>query len=58
MDTNIMITTHNTALTEAASEMLGKEHCNNKPWLTGVVLDLCEEMRDLKKNRYAAEMTT
>ena len=52
MDT--MITTYNTAVTDAASEILGKERCRKKPWVTKDVLDLSDERRDLKK-RYEAE---
>ena len=42
MDTMIttMITTYNTAVTDAASEILGKERCRKKPWVTKDVLDL------------------
>ena len=53
MDT--MITTYNTAMTDAASEILGKERQRKKPWVTKDVLDLCDERRDLKKKRYEAE---
>ena len=53
MDT--MITTYNTAVTDAASEILGKECRRKKPWVTKDVLDLCDEWRDLKKKRYEAE---
>ena len=50
-----MITTYNTAVTNAASEVLGKERRGKKPWVTKDVLDLCDERRDLKKKRYEAE---
>ena len=53
MDT--MITTYNTAVTDAASEILGKERRRKKPWVTKDVLNLCDERRDLKKKRYEAE---
>ena len=53
MDT--MITTYNTAVTDATSEILGKERHRKKPWFTKDVLDLCDERRDLKKKRYEAE---
>ena len=53
MDT--MITIYNTAVTDAASEILGKERRRKKPWVTKDVLDLCDERRDLKKKRYEAE---
>ena len=50
-----MITTYYTAMTDAASEILGKERRRKKPWVTKDVLDLCDERRDLKKKRYEAE---
>ena len=55
MDMDTMITTYNTAVTDAASEILGKECRRKKPWVTKDVLDLCDERRDLKKKRYEAE---
>ena len=55
MDIITMTTTYNTAVTDAASEILGKEHGRKKPWATKDVLDLCDERRDLKKKRYEAE---
>ena len=33
-DMDTMITTYNTAVTEAASEILGKERRRKKPWVT------------------------
>ena len=55
MDMDTMITTYNTAETDAASEILGKERRRKKPWATKDVLDLCDERRDLKKKQYEAE---
>ena len=55
MDMDTMITTYNTAVTDAASEILGKERRRKKPWVYKDVLDLCDERRDLKKKRYEAE---
>ena len=52
MDMDTMIATYNTAVTDAASEILGKERRRKKPWVTKDVLDLCDEMRELKKKRY------
>ena len=49
MDINTMITTYNTVVTDAASEIPGKECRRKKPWVTKDVLDLCDERRDLKK---------
>ena len=39
IDINTMIT-HNTAVTDAASEILGKESRRKKSWVTRDVLDL------------------
>ena len=50
-----MITTYNTAVTDAASEIFGTECRRKKPWVIRDVLDLCDERRDLKKKRYEAE---
>ena len=55
MDIDTMITTYNTEVTDAASEILWKECRRKKPWVTKDVLDLCYERRVLKKNRYKAE---
>ena len=55
MDINTMITTFNTAVTDVASEILGKKRRRKKPCATKDVLDLCDERRDLKKNRYEAD---
>ena len=55
MDMDTMITSYNTAVTDVASEILGKERRRKKPWVTKDVLDLCDERRDLKKKRYEAE---
>ena len=46
MDINTMITTYNKALTDAASEILGKEHRRKKPWVTRDNLDLSDERSD------------
>ena len=51
MDINTIITTYNTAVTDAASEILEKKRRRKKPWVTKDVLDLCDERRDLKKKR-------
>ena len=36
MDINTIITTYRTAVTDAASEIIGKEHRRKKPWATGM----------------------
>ena len=51
MDINTVITTYNTAVTEAASEIRGTEHCRRKSWVTKDVLDLCDEKRDLRRQK-------
>ena len=44
MDIDTVIITYNTAVTDAASEILGKERRRKKPpWITKDVLDLCDE---------------
>ena len=48
MTIETMITIYNTALTDAASEIFGKEGWKKKPWIIKVVLDL-------KKRWYKAE---
>ena len=42
MDIDTMITTYNTAVTDAASEILGKERRRKKPRVTQDVIDLCD----------------
>ena len=58
MDTNTVITTCNTAVTEAVSEIPGKERHRKTPWVIRDVLDLCDKWRDLKKKQYEAEGAT
>ena len=55
MDINTMITTYNTAVTGAACDILRKERCRKKPWVTKDALDLRDDRRHLKKKRYEAE---
>ena len=55
MDINTIITTYNTAVTYAASEIFGKERHRKKQWVTRDVLDFCNEGRDLKKKRHETE---
>ena len=45
MDINTMITTYNTSVTDAASEILGNECRRNMPWITRDVLDLFDKRR-------------
>ena len=48
-------TTYNTAVTDTASEIIGKERPRNITWVTRDVLDLCHEWMDLKEKQYEAE---
>ena len=54
-DIDSMITTFNTAVTETASEILGKHRQKKKPWITAEILDLCDKRRELKKKRSELE---
>ena len=56
-DTGIdsMITTFNTAVTETASEILGKDCQTKKPLFTADILDLCNKRRELRKKRFEPE---
>ena len=58
MNINTMITAYNIAVTDAVSEILGKERRRKKLWVTKDVLDLCDEKRDFKTKRYEAEGAT
>ena len=50
-----MITTFNTAVTETASEILGKQRQKKKTWITAEILDLCDKRRELRKKRFEPE---
>ena len=41
-DIDSMITTFNTAVTETATEILGKHRQKKKPWISAEILDLCD----------------
>ena len=57
IDIDSMITTFNTAVTETASEILGK-HCRKKnPWVTAETLDLCDKRRELRKKRFEPQVS-
>ena len=44
-DIDSMVTTFNTAMTETASEILGKHRQKKKPWITAEILDLCDKRK-------------
>ena len=50
-----MITTFHTAVTETASEILGKHRQKKKLWATADILDLCDKKRELRKKRFEPE---
>ena len=50
-----MIITFNTAVTETASEILGKHRQKRKPWTTAEILDLCVKRRELRKKGFEPE---
>ena len=54
-DLDSMITTFNTAVTETASEILGKHCQKKKPLVTAEILDLCDKWRELRKKRFEPE---
>ena len=54
-DMDSKITTFNTAVTETASEILGKHRQKKKTWITAEILDLCDKRRELRKKRFKPE---
>ena len=54
-DRDSLITTFNAAVTETASEILGKHCQKKKPWITADILDLCDKRRELRKKRFKPE---
>ena len=54
-DIDLMIATLNTAVTERAGEILGKHRQKKKLSVTAEILDLCDKMRELRKNRFEPE---
>ena len=54
-DIDSMITIFNTAVTETASEILGKHRQKKKPWVTADILDLCDKRRKRRKKRFEPE---
>ena len=54
-DIDSVITTLNTAVTETASEILGKHRQKKKPWIIAEILDLCDKRREPRKKRFEPE---
>ena len=51
-DLDSIITTFNTAVTETASEILGKHQQKKKPWITAEILDPYDKRRELRKKHF------
>ena len=54
-DTDSMITTFNTAVTEQPVRSLANIVRRKKTWVTTEIIDLCDKRRELKKNRFEPE---
>ena len=54
-DIDSMITTFNTAVTETASEILGKHRQKKKPLVSAEILELCDKRREQRKKRFKPE---
>ena len=54
-DIDSMITTFDTAVTETATDILGKHRQKKKTWVTAEILDLCDKRRVLRKKRFQPE---
>ena len=54
-DLDSVITTFNTAVTDKASEILGKQRQKKKTWVTAEILDLCDKRRELRMKRFEPE---
>ena len=56
-DTEIdtLINKFNTAVTETASDILGKHRPTKKPWVTDDILKLCDKRRELKQKKNMPE---
>ncbi|KAK2177324.1 hypothetical protein NP493_607g01004 [Ridgeia piscesae] len=55
IDMETLIDTFSIAVTNTASEILGKHRPVKKPWVTADLLDLCDKRRELKKKKKDAE---
>ena len=54
-EVDTLINSFNTAVTETASDILGKHRPTKKPWVTDNLLKLCEESRGLKQKKNTSE---
>ena len=50
-DPDSMVSHSNKAVTDTAAELLDKQRRKRKPWVTLEILNLCDQRRDLKKQR-------
>ena len=51
-EVDTLVNSFSKALTESASEILGKLRAVERPWVKTSILDLCDERRALKKGRH------
>ena len=51
-DLDLMITTFNTAVTETATEILGKYHQKKTSWVTVDMFYLCDKRGELRQKRF------
>ena len=51
-DMGSMITPFDTAVTETASEILGKHRQKKKPWVNAEILDPYDKRRELRKKHF------
>ena len=56
-DIDSMITTFNPAVTETASEILCKHRQKKKKWITAVIFDLRDRMRELRKKNKIKDLS-
>ena len=54
-DMDSMVITFNTAVTETASEILGKHRKKKKTGDTAEILYMCDKRRELRKKRFKPE---
>ena len=54
-ETDALIKSFNTAVTETANNILGKHRPAKKPWVTENILKLCDKRRELKQKKNTTE---
>ena len=54
-DINELTTSFNEGVLETAEEVVGRQRKKHKPWVTNDILDLCDERREKKKEKYNSQ---